>query len=231
MGINNRKFTITDGRLIEHGTTVASFLPEDLEDFSAFDSTFGHPFVDKLKAGIEAFNQMKQDDVVIDEQSQFTDEVNEKMAKCNEAYKTVAFFVRKAFDGNDSIQNQFGMNDIREARDNQPKMIQFMGSLAKTAARYKDQLVESGINPKVIDTLPQLYEELSEANNRQEMFKKERSAITQERVEGLNDLYDMLLYVSNMARIIYADDPAQLNKYTLPRPRTSTDSADDLITS
>jgi len=231
MAINERDFTISDGRLMEHGTSVASFLPEDLADFSAFDSTFAQTSVDNLNQSIEDVREVKSDDVVVDEQTQYTDAVLAKMEQSNEAYTTVAFFVRKVFDGDASVQNQFGMNDIGEARGNQLKMIQFMGSLAKTAARYKDQLVEGGINPEVIDTLPQLSRELEDANNRQEMFKKERGSITQQRVERLNKLYHMLRYVSNIARIIYADNPAQLNKYIMPTPRTSTDSQDDLITS
>jgi len=231
MAVNDRDFTISDGRLMEYGTSVASFLPDDLADFSAFDSTFNHSFIDNLRESMEDVRAVKSDDVVVDEQSEHTDKVREKMEQCNEAYTTVAFFVRKAFDDNRSVQNQFGMNDISEARNNQLKMIQFMQSLAKTAARYKDQLVEGGINPEVIDTLPQLSEELEDANNRQEMFKKERPGITQERVKRLNKVYHMLSYVSDIAKIIYADNPAQLNKYKMPTPRTSTDSEDDLITS
>jgi len=231
MSINNRKFNITDGKLLEHGNSVASFLPEDLDDFKAFDSTFGQHFIDQLKAGIEDVNQTKSDDVAIDEQTELTDQVRESMEKCNESFKTIAFFARKAFDGNDSIQNQLGFNDIQEARSNQLKMIEFMGSLAKTAAKYKDQLTEAGINPEVIDSLPEFHKELTNANNEQEMYKKERPSLTQERVDRLNKVYDMLLYVSNIARIIYADNPAQLNKYKMPTPRTSTDSEDDLITS
>jgi hypothetical protein len=231
MSLNNRKFNTTDGRLIEHGNSVVSFLPEDLEDFKAFDSTFGQPFVDQLKAGIDAVNQIKSDDVAVDEQTQLTDQVRESMEKCNEAFKTVAFFTRKAFDGNESIQNQLGFNDIAEARSSQLKMIDFMGSFAKTAARYKDQLTQAGMNPRVIDSLPELHQELTEANNEQEMYKKERPSLTYERVERLNKVYDMLLYVSDMAKIIYADNPPKLIRYKMPTPRTSTDSEDDLITS
>ena len=231
MSLNNRKFNTTDGRLIEHGNSVVSFLPEDLKDFKAFDSTFGQPFVDQLKAGIDAVNQIKSDDVAVDEQTQLTDQVRESMEKCNKAFKTIAFFARKAFNGNESIQNQLGFNDIAEARSSQLKMIDFMGSLAKTATKYKDQLIEAGMNPRVIDSLPELHQELTEANNEQEMYKKERPSLTYERVERLNKVYDMLLYVSDIAKIIYADNPARLNRYKMPTPRTSTDSEDDLITS
>ena len=106
-----------------------------------------------------------------------------------------------------------------------------MRSLATTVAKYKDQLIEVGINPEIIDSLPFLHQELTEANNEQENYKKERLSLSHERVKRLNKLYDMLLYVSDMAKIIYADNPTQLNKYKMPTPRTSTDSEDDLLTS
>ncbi len=83
----------------------------------------------------------------------------------------------------------------------------------------------------MIDSLPTLQQKLFEANNNQEMFKKERGKVTRERVEKINILYDHLKTISDIARIIYADNPAQLEKYLFPTPKSSTNSSDDLLTS
>lgn len=227
----HRKSPLPDARLYEHGSKVALSLEDDLADFSAFDSTIDRGFIDTLQGDLEGVREIKKDDVMVDELTQLTDEVYRKMAACNKGYKTVAYFVRYTFDGDKSIQNEFGLNDIKEARNNQPKMLFFMDSLAKTAAKYKDELVKGGMNPDTIDALPQLGEELHEANQIQEKFKDEREELTQERVQRVNALYDPLARISDIAKIIYADDPAKLNKYLMPTPDSSTNSEDDLITS
>ncbi len=229
MSENNRKFTIPDPTLLEHASRVKTTLSDDLDDFHAFDRTIDKETVKDLDSAIEKVNNIKTDDVVIDEMTELTDMVNLAMGNCNSAFKTVAFFARKVFKDNKAVQNQLGLNDIAKARNKHAQMIVFMNSLAKVAAKYKDELVKGGMNGSVVDSLPGLHQELLNANNNQEVFKKERGIITQERVNSLNKLYDLLLPISDIARIIYADNPAQLAKYTMPSPPSSTQSEDDLV--
>ncbi len=231
MDKNYRKSPLSDAVLHEHGSKVVVSLDEDIDDFTAFDSTIDRGFISTTQGALDEVRNVKKDEVMVDELSQHTNEVNRKMAACNKGYKTVAYFARYVFDGDAGIHKEFGLDDIKGARNNQPKMIFFMDSLAKTAAKYKDQLVEGGMNPDTIDALPKLAEELHEANQRQEQFKDERAELTQERIKRANILYDPLKRISDIAKIIYADDPAKLNKYLMPTPDSSTNSEEDLITS
>ena len=226
-----RKSPLPDAVLYEHGSKVAMSLEDDIGDFSAFDSTIDRGYISKIEGALDGVREVKKDEVMVDEQTQLTDEVNRKMAACNKEYKTVAYFVRHIFDGDEGIKNEFGLDDVKGARNNQPKMIFFMDTLAKTAAKYKDQLVKGGMNPNVIDALPKLAEELHEANQRQEQFKDERAELTQERIKRVNALYAPLARIGDIAKIIYADNQAKLNTYLMPTPDSSTNSEDDLITS
>ena len=221
MSQNYRKYTIIDARLLEHGSLVEASLAEDLNDFFSFDSTINKGFIGRLHDAIEACYQIKPDHVVKYELAQLTGKVNRKMEACNNAYDTISYFVKKVFKDNLSVQSQFGLNGPGKPGNNHSRMIIFMGSLAKTAAIYRDRLVEGGINPEVINALPKLQEELYEAKNNQEMFKKERGKITYERVKRMNALYDMLKAISDISRIIYADNPARLKKYLIPARRPS----------
>jgi len=226
MSQNNRKYTITDARLLEHGSVLVKSLEDDLDDFSSFDSTISRNFTDRVQEAIDASYQIKSDRIVIYELAQLTNELNRHMAACKNAYETVAYFAQKVFRDNISVQSQFGLNDSRPG-NNHLEMIIFMASLAKTAAIYRDSLEKGGINPDVIDTLPKLQEELYEAKNRQEMFKKERSKTTYERVKRMNALYDRVNAISDIARIIYEENPANLNKYLIPIRRPSKRSSDE----
>ena len=110
-------------------------------------------------------------------------------------------------------------------------MLLFLKSLITVSGTYRDKLLEGGCNSSVIDGLPAQFRELDTRLIDQQTFMDERGVITQERVEKLNALYDLLSPISSIAHIIYDDNEAQLAKYAMPRPQSSTNSTDDLIVS
>jgi len=215
MSKNERNFNVSDAALLQHAETVFASIGENITDFSVFDSTLTEAYPTSIANAIAEVKAIKQDQLVIDEQAELTERLNEKMYACAAAYRTIAYFARKAFPSGTAVQNQFGMNDYEKARDNQPKMILFMESLVSTAQNYASELLAAGCNQTAIDSLAPLASELKEANTAQEKFKKDRAVITQERVTKLNALYQLLVPLSEVAQIIYAGNPAMLAKYVL----------------
>lgn len=228
---NERLFTVSDATMIEHADTVKVSLPDDISDFTSFDSTISTEYPNQISGAIDAVLAVKSDQVIIDEQVEKTQNLNEAMGQCTNAFRTIAYFARKVFKDNKAVQNQFGLNDIEKVRNNQPRMILFMEELAETAQKYQADLVAAGCNEAVITALPEKAAALRTANTEQEKFKKDRGLYTQERVEKLNELYRLMVPISEIAQIIYADDPARLARYLLPKPKGSNDAPDDLITS
>ena len=231
MSLNDRLFKMPEAKLLEHAEVVARMYPTDVVNFTAFDSTFTPEYETSIKNAINAVTALKSDQVIIDEMAECTQDVLNAMATCNTDYKTVAYFVRKAFKNNKAVQNQFGFNDIEKVRQSQPRMILFMEEHAGTATDHKAELVAEGCNEVLIDKLLVDAQNLKEANIKQEKFKKERGVITQERVKLLNGVYLLVKPINDIAQIIYSDNPAQLAKYSLPKPKSSQNSADDLIES
>jgi hypothetical protein len=226
---DTRLFSISDDKLRQHGETVAMSIGNDIGEFTAFDSTFDPAYDAVILNVINDLNAMKSDQVVIDEMTEYTQNSNDALAACNTAFRTISFFVRKTFPDNAAVQNQFGLNDIKNARKDQSKMVRFMDDLIIVCGKYGDTLIKGGCNPALIDSLPELREALNKAETAQEKFKKDRGLMTQERVLKLNELYRLLIPVSEIAQIIYADNEAKLSRYTLPRPKSSSNSDDDLI--
>lgn len=224
-----RNFKLTDARLQQFGATVCETLPQDLLDFQAFDSTLPDNYADSIKAAIESIQTVKTDMVVIDEMAERTQAVNDDMAGCNTAFRTIKYFVMKCFPGNTAIHNQFGFNDIEKVRKNHARMLVFMRDFTGVTMQHKAKLVEAGCSEALVDSLPDLVSQLQNSKTEQEVFKKQRGLITQERVEKLNDLFDLLNPISDMAQIIYADDEARLNRYRFPTPKSASNSVDDLI--
>ena len=215
-----RKFSCSDSKLLEFASTVASFLPDDIADFTAFDSTFGQPTIDGLQAALTDAGATKPDNVVIDEMAELTNTVTQKMEDCREGYRTVAYFVDKVFKNKKDIQKQFGLKDFRKSRKSPARMIVFMRSLAETTIKYLEDLIAGGMNENEAILLPTLHQKLFDAKNNQEIYKKQRGKFTQERIEKLNLLFGELTPISKAARKVYADNPAQLAKYVLPGPGT-----------
>ncbi len=231
MPINDRLFKIPEALLLQHAEVLAKMFPTDAADFRAFDSTIAEDYGTTIKDAIDAAIGLKSDQIIIDEMAEYTQHVLNAMSNCNLSYKTVAYFVRKAFKGDKAVQNQFGFNDIEKVRKSQPKMVLFMEQHAGTASKYKSDLLSEGCNEEVINQLLTNAEELKAANVAQEKFKKERGIITQERVKRLNHLYQLIKPLNDVAQIIYSEDQARMAKYTLPKPKSSQNTPDDLIES
>lgn len=226
-----RNYKIEDAKLIEHSEKVKGALVIHITDFMAFDSTLDATYPEILDVAIVAATTHSSDEVVVGQQAALTENVNAVMGLCNKAFKTIAFFVRIAFPTQLAVQKQFGLTTIDQARHNQAKMVLFMDRLNTVAQQYATELTTAGCSPVVIESLAGLATQLKEANALQENFKGERPVITVERVEKLNALYQLALHLSNIAHIIYADEPTKLAIFAMTRPASSTDSPDDLIVS
>lgn len=231
MSQNERQFKVPEATLLEYAEVVAEMFAIDAADFIAFDSTFTVEYGISIKNAVGAVTALKSDQVIIDQMAELTQNVLDAMSTCNTDYKTVAYFVRKAFKNNKAVQNQFGFNDIEKVRKSQPRMVLFMEEHAGTAMEHKTELVAQGCTETLIDKLLLDAQNLKLANIKQEKFKKERGVITQERVKLLNEVYMLLKPINDVAQIIYSDDAAQLAKYSLPKPKSSQNTVNDLIES
>ena len=217
MSKNDRAFNISDAELMEHAEVIVATLPSDMPSFTAFDPTLTLDYIPQLQEVIAFAKTFPTDNVLIDEMAEQTLKVEQVFNLCYEDYKTIAYFVRKAFADNPAIRNQFGLNDIEKARKSQPKMVVFMDSLAKTAAKYGENLAEAGCKPELITGLPEKAAALSALNIEQEQFKNSRGIVTQNRVKAYNEVYRLLQPLHNAAVFIFRDDPVRYSIYTMPQ--------------
>lgn len=217
-----RLFNLPHATLLQHAEVVAKNYPGDVDVFAAFDSTFSVEYGARLLTSLDAARAVKSDQVVIDEMAQHTKLVNEAMKDCLDAYKSLAYFVKKAFKDEKHIQDQFGFNDLNKLRGSQPKMIVFMENHAGTAIRYKAELVAAGCSEELIDSLPEKAKALKIAEREQESFKHERASISADRTAKMNALYEPLKALHNAAQIIFEDQDAKKAIYSLPKPQRVT---------
>ncbi len=224
-----RDYNISDAILLEHSEGLVEVIDNNISEFTKFDTTIGSDYSASIKRSIDDVYGVKSDNVIVDEMSAKTDLLLSVLGECNKAYITIAFFVRKAFPGDRNMANIFGANDIANVRKNQERMVPFMHTLEKNVAEYRDALITAGCNETVINSLPELRNKLLRANNDQELFKNERNVHTRERIVRLNALYKKVVIISEIARIIFADNEPLLKRYRLPSPVGSTNNDYDLL--
>ena len=211
-----RIYSGSDADMLQVSRVMQGLFTEDKTAFTEFDTAFADPFAGNWMQQIETASNFSQDTIALGEQTELTKIVAEKMEECKKFFQSMKYFVEKAFPGKKEIWAQFGYSDYEYARRGETKMVQFLGVLSKTALTYKDQLIEAGFTQEKIDQIAVLQSDLTQADYNQEIAKKGRPALTQERITNLNHCYGYMQKVSKAGKIIFDDDFVKYNQYLLP---------------
>ena len=223
----NRLFSGSDADMLQASRVMQGIFVEDLTSFTAFDNSFAEPFADNWLAKIDECSAIVWDSSYVDTQAALTQKVEDKMEECRVFVATMKYFVEKAFPDQREIQSRFGFDDYEKARRSQTKMIQFLGILSKTAGEYSAQLTAAGFTQEKIDQISTLQTGLTNADYEQELSKKKRPLVTQERIRSLNECYEFLQKVSKAGKLIFAADYAKYQQYLLPIERQSKAKEDE----
>lgn len=207
---------LADADLLEQARVFHGYLTEYLAIFSNFDTTINQAKLDRLALLIEQAENNLSDNVIKDRQAQLTEIVNIKMEECRNIYNTISYFFKNAFPTSAAIRNEFGENDFRKIRKTQSKMISFMQELHEVSLKYRTELVNAGAKDEYIERAGQLYTELNQANNNQELYIGKRPVLTEERIKVLNEIFEELQLISRAAKIIFMDEIAKMKLFLIP---------------
>ncbi len=216
MNDTKRIYHIKDGVLKEHGQTVLKLLPQDIDVFTDFDTTFSQQSIDNLSAALLKVDGEIKDETLVAGIKGNTQIVSGLMQQCHKAYKTVNYFVNKAFDDNNAVKGEFRMDELHKVSGNQIGMIELMESISIALNKYAPTLLENGMSQAKIDEIIPLAEQLKAANTDQEVSKDDRPSGTQNRIESLNDLYTQLKQIGDAAPMVFEDNEAKIKAYKLP---------------
>ncbi len=212
-----RLYNVQDSVLIVAAGLMEYVLPDDIELFTAFDSTVTSDYPSRLNHAISLVNSKSKDDTVVQKQAQYTAAYKAAHDDCYMAFKTVAFFVRKAFPDDEAMQKKFGLPEISKVLYNQNKFSQFFDNLCSASEEHKAVLIDAGCNQNVFTALPLQSQTLKDTLKAQKKFKKLRATITQERIKLLNALYKLMKLIEDIAENIFANDSVRRAKYKLPQ--------------
>ncbi len=211
-----RDYSLSDEVMIEDARTKRATYAEDIADFTAFDPDFDAAYGTAFEAAIDTAEATDDDETVLDQQAQLTAAIETEMKNCSDKFQDSKPFIIKAFPDDVGIQNEFGFNDYKKARDNQAVFTKFMLKFHKIATKYSAQLIAVNYTaPKIAEILTR-YEALRDADIAQEVFIKNRPVKTQERISLMNAAWAIEKTICNAGKRIYKNNFAKYQRYLLP---------------
>ncbi len=217
-----RRSPVADSITISEALTFLNLLKEKLVEFAAFDSdTFQDSFTAELEELILLIQRIPSDNVLIDIQAKETEDVNLEMIESLSEIRYAFYFIKKAFKEQKSIKNEFGQNDLRNARYSADNLISFMEDFIPTVEKYIAPLISNGYKAERVDTLKTELTELRAERLEQKKVIRERPVKTAERVKILNMIWDCMVLISDAADFVYMDFPEKREQFRLPQKERS----------
>ena len=208
-----RAYNGSDAQMTEYARVAHNLLISDLTKFTTFDSTITAAFATQFLTAVTNAETVVADTAVIDIQVQKTELIQTAMEKAKGKYADVKYFVQKAFPQSVATQNEFGLNDYERARKSSTQMIQFLDEMSKACVKYQTQLVAKGFTAAAITEIQTIRTELQTANTNQEVFKKQRPKLTEDRITILNNCYEYVVQINAAAQRVYKDDYAKQKQF------------------
>ena len=222
-----RVYVNSDSKMAESARTIFGLLTTDIAAFTAFDSTINAVFLTAYESIIDDADTVVADSAVIDQLVTKTENVLSFMDQARSKYRDVKYFVQKAFPNSVGIQGEFGLNDYQMARRSTSQMIQFLDEMHNAATKYSAELIAAGYNLTEINDIAGIREKLQDGNFAQEVFKKERPKLTEDRIIILNKCYNMMMLVNAAGQLVFREDYAKQKQYVYSPTPGGDDDADE----
>ena len=197
---------------------VSISFKRDQPDFTAFSPLFVDNYVVNFDAKIAAVQELVQpksetvEGKMIGEHTDLTLQemitlINHLEGYVNLAGKTIPM---KAAD--------FGLVQLRtkvRSRDVEG-VLNLIHAVENNMKRYQTELSEKGMTEAFAARFTQAGLSLADDKNKRYMMVSNRAALVQNNIAQLNDLYDQLIEICNIGKILYKkNNPAKLNDYTI----------------
>ena len=141
------------------------------------------------------------------------------MEDCKELITKTELFANEAFANDPALLQEFDFKRVKEFAKTQTGIIAQMEELANKAEDYRDQLTNVGAPEKLFDDLHAAAEGVFETNSEQEIAKKLRVQNTVKRIEVMNNLWEGLMKIEKLAKIIFKNEDQLRQLFIVPRYR------------
>ncbi|HUM53501.1 MAG TPA: hypothetical protein PK431_16905 [Chitinophagales bacterium] len=208
-----RAYNGADSHMAATSRVIYTLFLEDLSAFNAFDTTMNAGFGAEFLAAIEAADVVVSDNIIKYQQVEKTETVEQVMDRARTKCADVRYFVQQTFPKSAGTQNEFGLNGYLKARKSVTKMVLLLDHLHTVCVSYQPELNVKGFSAAAIAEIDTIKTNLETAKTLQELSKKQRPKLTEERIVILNTCFKKMAQVNKAAQRVYINDYAKQHQF------------------
>lgn len=197
---------------------LAQRLRADLVDFVEFSDMFSEDYLKQLVAKTTQCNLLVLSDVLTKEVGTITRQIGDKLKRLRLLTNKLEVYLDMA-DGQMTVSaGSFALKQVRDAIETggSEGIVAQIRRLLVMLNSNQAVLLTKGLKPALIDELKQMADQLEILGNDQNFKITERNRHTDSNVEQYNELWDMVLFITDTGKALYRGiDATKVDDYTI----------------
>jgi len=212
-----RNFNCKDEELPVVCGFLAISLNRDLNDFVAFSPQFLSGYVDGFKAKIDAVDELVQPKSETIELKMLNERIYATLDSLITPINYTEGYLNLAGKTVPITATDFGLTSLRKSARSRDveSVLKLLRTVEGNLAKYKTELEAKGLTEALVLKFAETGTLLANDRNKKYELVSKRMALVQNNLGMLNDLYDQLVEITRIGKILYKQtDKAKLNDYT-----------------
>ncbi|NQT26665.1 hypothetical protein HQ585_15020 [candidate division KSB1 bacterium] len=144
---------------------------------------------------------------------------DEELDACHLWGRKLRLRLQMAFGRGSSQAGSFPSKEFKNAENSENTMMSVMKVLIDLADKYKIELAGFGQTPEILAEGNECLNQLKEADASQENKKDNKKQSTQERYQQFKVLYDTIIRINRVGRLVFENDPVHLALFESKWPK------------
>jgi hypothetical protein len=212
-----RNFNCKDEELPVVCGFLAISLNRDLNDFVAFSPQFQSSYVDDFKVKIDAVDELVQPKSETIELKMLNERIYATLDSLITPINYIEGYLNLAGKTVPITAADFGLTSLRKSARSRDveSVLKLLRAVEGNLAKYKTELEAKGLTEALVLKFAETGTLLADDRNKKYELVSKRMALVQNNLGMLNDLYDQLVEICKIGKILYKPtDKAKLNDYT-----------------
>jgi len=233
----NRNYNFKDVDMLLASKTIVGSLNANLADLSMVRTNWTQVYVDQLSIKID---DSIENYLGLDKKKELRDATANLSSIQTPAIRDLSFLktqIEVDFENEKhkkkNILKTLGFDkNLRKARlSDQEALIELLYAFKKGMKEsLKNDIVEKGTNPELIDRIISYAGQLKQANVSQETKKETTKAVSEEATKAFNSIYDELIGICKIASSFYQYDPLKKKLFTFGKVISNMNATRKVVT-
>ena len=216
-----RDFPGTTGSLIDQSTKIETYLPSRKAAFQhVFPTVFSDGFFSTLADRVSKARSMPSDQALREDLSYKTASLDEIDRRFDDLYLFITLCAEAAFPKDQTLQAKFGVDRKAEITASAASLHKYLIDFASIWADHGQAMLDAACPASMPSDIAQLEKDLTDLKAAQGSVKDDRHNSAADRVDNLNQIWDMLLKLEHYAPAVFGKGSADTALFMLDRPST-----------